>query len=104
VRRTGATNGRGHAGEGGRGTFEFLNLPSYRGVRTKTHTYAVTLTGRWLLYNNSDDPHQMKSLVHDPAQLPLMQRLDAAIEAWMKSTGDTFPFRENTTRFSNFPT
>lgn len=104
VRRTGATHGRGHAGEGGRGTFEFLNLPSYRGVRTKRHTYAVTLTGRWLLYSNSDDPHQMRNLVHDPAQLPLMQELDAAIEAWMKSTGDAFPFRENTTRFSNFPT
>jgi len=102
-RRMGGDNGRGHAGEGGRGTLEFVNLPSYRGVRTKTHTYAVTLTGRWLLYDNHSDPYQTKNLVHDPAQLPLMERLDAAIEAWMKTTGDTFCFRENTKRISTFP-
>ena len=95
--------GRRREGEGPGGTLEFVNLPSYRGVRTKTHTYAVTLTGRWLLYDNVADPYQLKNLVHDPAQLPLMEELDAAILAWMKSMGDDFPYVENTERYSRFP-
>lgn len=100
-RRRGAVQRREGEGEGG--TLKFVNLPSYRGVRTRTHTYAVTLTGRWLLYDNNADPYQLKNLVHDPAQLPLMEKLDAAILAWMKSTGDTFPYAENTKRYSSFP-
>ncbi|MES2393006.1 MAG: sulfatase [Acidobacteriota bacterium] len=90
-------------GEGEGGTLKFVNMPSYRGVRTRTHTYAVTLTGRWLLYDNVADPYQLKNLVHDPAQISLMEKLDAAILAWMKSTGDTFPYVENTKRYSSFP-
>lgn len=94
---------RRREGEGEGGTLEFVNLPSYRGVRTKTHTYAVTLTGRWLLYDNVTDPYQLKNLVHDPVQLPLMEKLDMAILAWLKSTGDNFPYAENTKRYSSFP-
>jgi arylsulfatase A-like enzyme len=94
----------GKAGEQGHGgTLEFVNQPSYRGVRTRTHTYAVTLNGRWLLFDNENDPYQMKNLVGDPAQKPLMERLDAAIMDWMKKTGDSFPYKENTKRISNFP-
>lgn len=99
---------RGHGGqrregEGPGGTLKFVNMPSYRGVRTRTHTYAVTLTGRWLLYDNVADPYQLKNLVHDPAQRPLMEKLDAAILAWMKDMNDTFPYAENTKRYSSFP-
>jgi arylsulfatase A-like enzyme len=90
-------------GEGTGGTLKFVNMPSYRGVRTSTHTYAVTLTGRWLLYDNRADPYQLKNLVHDPEQIPLMEKLDAAILAWTKSMGDSFPYEENTKRYSSFP-
>lgn len=48
--------GQRREGEGPGGTLKFVNMPSYRGLRTRTHTYAVTLTGRWLLYNNAADP------------------------------------------------
>ncbi len=63
----------------------------FRGVRTRTHTYAVAEDGRWLLYNNTVDPYQMKNLVDDPAQKALMRSLDGLIFAWQKSSGDAFP-------------
>jgi len=94
--------GQRREGEGEGGTLKFVNMPSYRGVRTRTHTYAVSLIGRWLLYDNVADPYQLKNLVHDPAQRPLMDKLDAAILTWMKSVGDTFPYEENTKRYSTF--
>ncbi len=82
----------------------WVNLPSYRGVRTKTHTYAVALSGRWLLFDNVADPYQMKNLVNDPAQKPLMDKLDAAILAWMKTAGDEdFPYKDALKKISNFP-
>ena len=60
-------------------------------MRTRTHTYAVAEDGRWLLYNNTVDPYQMKNLVDDPAQKALMRSLDGLIFAWQKSSGDAFP-------------
>ena len=93
----------GGPAEGWGGHQEWVNLPSYRGVRTKTHTYAVALTGRWLLYDNEADPYQLKNLVNDPAQRPLMEKLDAAIEEWIKRSGDRFPYRDSLKSVSNFP-
>ncbi len=89
--------------EGRGGHQEFVNQPSFRGVRTKTHTYAVALTGRWLLYDNVADPYQLKNLIHDPAQKPLIEKLDAAIEEWIKGSGDKFPYRDSLKSVSNFP-
>ena len=99
----GLPHGPNAAGAPAQGTQKFVNRPSYRGLRTKTHTYAVALTGRWLLYNNEADPYQLNNLIHDPAQKPLMEKFDAAIMAWMKQVGDSFPFKENIKRYSDFP-
>lgn len=66
--------------------------PPYRGVRTKTHTYVVADTGRWLLYDNEDDPYQMKNLVGDKSQVALMEKLDVQIEAWLETVKDSFPY------------
>lgn len=83
---------------------QFVNLPSYRGVRTDTHTYAVAEMGRWCLYDNVADPFQTKNLIADPAQRALMEALDADIMAWLKEANDPFPYAEAVTRVSNFPT
>jgi hypothetical protein len=93
----------GKPGAGVGENMEFVNQPSYRGVRTKTHTYAVAKTGRWLLFDNIADPYQMKNLVGDAAQKPLMEQFDAAILGWMKKSGDDFPLKENTKKISSFP-
>jgi arylsulfatase A-like enzyme len=38
-----------------------VGVPTYRGVRTGTHTYAVQLDGRRCFYDNKTDPYQMKN-------------------------------------------
>ena len=79
------------------------NVPSYRGVRTKTHTYAVQLDGRWCLYDNDADPYQMKNLVKDPGSKELIDKLDAALRAWSKSVGDPFPYDKVLGTYSTYP-
>ena len=64
----------------------------YRGLRTATHTYAVMADGRWLLYDNVADPYQLNNLAKDPAHKELMDGFDVKLRAWIKSTGDRFPF------------
>jgi arylsulfatase A-like enzyme len=81
-----------------------VNQPNYRGIRTDTHTYAVMGNGRWLLYDNRADPYQLKNLVNDPAQRPLMESFDRLIEAWLAESGDPFPYAQGKTRISDFPT
>ena len=77
--------------------------PSYRGARTKTHTYAVMPTGRWCLYDNVADPYQMNNLVRDSQHRPLMEKLDATILAWIESTRDPFPYRAAVGKISDAP-
>lgn len=66
--------------------------PPYRGVRTKTHTYVVADTGRWLLFDNVADPLQTRNLIEDPGQAPLIRQLDRTIEAWLAAMNDSFPY------------
>lgn len=80
-----------------------VDVPTYRGLRTNTHTYAVQLDGRWCLYDNIADPYQMKNLVTDPAQRALIQKFDAALIAWSKSTGDRFPYDKALQSYSSYP-
>ena len=83
----------GSAPEDGGGDVPPASHPSYRGARTRTHTYAVMPTGRWCLYDNVTDPYQMNNLIRDPQHRPLMEKLDAMILAWMETTRDPFPYR-----------
>ncbi len=80
-----------------------VNVQTYRGVRTHTHTYAIQLDGRWCLYDNVKDPYQMKNLVKDPSSKDLIRKLEAALINWSKSTGDPFPYEKATTTYSAYP-
>jgi arylsulfatase A-like enzyme len=80
-----------------------VNVQTYRGVRTATHTYAVQLDGRWCLYDNKADPYQMKNLVKDPANKALIEKFDKALIEWSKSTGDSFPYEKALTSYSAYP-
>ncbi len=86
------------------GGFVFQDpTPFYRGIRTTTHTYAVTEGGRWILYDNIADPYQQKNLVADPSQRALMEKLDEQIIAWQQSVNDAFQFRDVLQNISSFP-
>jgi arylsulfatase A-like enzyme len=84
-------------------TRQEVDVPTYRGLRTSTHTYAVQLDGRWCLYDNTADPYQMKNLVRDPAYKALIEKLDAALIAWSESTGDPFPYHKVLGSYSSYP-
>jgi arylsulfatase A-like enzyme len=80
-----------------------VNTPTYRGVRTATHTYAVQLDGRWFLYDNNADPYQMKNLVKDPASKRLIEKFDKALIAWSHSMEDGFPYDKALKSYSSYP-
>ncbi|MEO6982073.1 MAG: sulfatase [Edaphobacter sp.] len=68
--------------------------PVFRGIRTKTHTYAVASEGRWFLFDNEKDPLQQHNLLDDPAQKGLINHFDGLIAEWLKSADDPFPYAE----------
>jgi arylsulfatase A-like enzyme len=80
-----------------------LQPPNYRGLRSKTHTYAVASDGRWVLFDNTKDPYQMQNLIDDPAQKPLVDHFDTLIAAWLKEADDPFPFAVAMTQRSVAP-
>lgn len=63
----------------------------WRGVRTKTHTYArLEDGGPWILYDNKSDPYQMKNLVNDPAHNALRDEMEATMQSLLKKAHDPF--------------
>lgn len=63
----------------------------WRGVRTKTHTYArLADGGPWILFDNKKDPNQMKNLVKHPAHAKLRGEMDAKMQSLLKKAHDPF--------------
>ncbi len=62
----------------------------YRGVRTRRYTYAQTLEGPWLLFDNQADPYQLKNLVNAPQYAELQAQLKGILERKLKDAGDSF--------------
>lgn len=84
-------------------TRQEIDVQTYRGVRTKTHTYAVQLDGRWCLYDNLANPYQIKNLVRGRANKALIEKLDAVLIAWSNATGDPFPYEKALGSYSSYP-
>jgi arylsulfatase A-like enzyme len=55
----------------------------YRGVRTRRYTYTVYAKGEWFLYDNQQDPYQLKNLVNDPAYAEVKAELRKELDAWL---------------------
>ena len=65
--------------------------PLFRGIRTDQHTYAFGVDGRWLLYDNREDPFQMHNLVDDEKTSKLRSDLEGLMFDWLKAAHDPFP-------------
>jgi len=62
----------------------------YRGIRTRRYTYVRDLTGPWLLYDNLEDPYQLRNLVNRPEYADLQKHLDQLLDRKLKQTNDQF--------------
>jgi arylsulfatase A-like enzyme len=62
----------------------------WRGVRTKTHTYARRSDTRkpWMLFDNRADPYQVTNLVDRPEYAALVAKLDARTTGLLAEAGD----------------
>ena len=65
--------------------------PLFRGVRTSRHTYAIANDGRWCLYDNAEDPYQVRNLIGDGGRSRLCRELDGLLLDWMRKASDPFP-------------
>ncbi len=70
--------------------------PLFRGVRTGRFTYAVADDGRWCLFDDREDPYQMRNLIDDPAYANTADELDGLISDWLRRAHD--PFRLDASR------
>lgn len=71
-----------------------VDVPIYRGIRTTRHTYAVGDQGRWLLYDNHEDPYQQHNLAKDPSRFDVMRELDGEILNHLRRAEDPYPFEQ----------
>jgi len=62
--------------------------PGWWGLRTPRYTYARTLDGPWLLYDNEADPYQMSNLAGAAASADLLRYLDAQLRRRLDEAGD----------------
>ena len=70
----------------------------YRGLRTERYTYLRDLHGPWMLFDNQEDPYQLKNLVSDQPQV--VRRMDDELSAKLRSLEDEFlPGEEYFRRF-----
>ena len=52
---------------------------------------SLTPDGRWLLYDNREDPYQMHNLVDDPSHAKLSSDLHGVMLDWIRKAHDPFP-------------
>jgi arylsulfatase A-like enzyme len=62
----------------------------YRGLRTERYTYARSIHGPWLLYDNRRDPYQMRNLCGTAGAKALQARLNRALDERLRAVKDDF--------------
>ncbi len=66
------------------------NWPEWRGIRTERYTYVKWLDGKEELYDNVEDPYQMKNLAESPKDLPLLHALRIRLAELLADAHDEF--------------
>ena len=65
--------------------------PEWRGVKTQSHTYAKWLNGGELLYDDLEDPGQMRNMADRPESCLVLKRMRELLEHLLRQAHDTFP-------------
>lgn len=66
----------------------------FRAVRTKQYTYVRTLQGAVSLFDNLNDPYQMKNLLDQTDFKTIQKDLDTQLNTALKKIGDDFKPRD----------
>ena len=66
------------------------NEPAYRAIRTNRYTYIRTLKGPAMLFDDDQDPYQMKNLIDQPDSSALQKNMDDRLQALLHRIGDEF--------------
>lgn len=84
-----------------RGTLIHLPVPitevrrygfaEYRGLSARRYTYVRSIKGPWLLYDNQNDPFQMRNLIGKSVAKLLQARLNRDLDDELKRRKDEFP-------------
>jgi arylsulfatase A-like enzyme len=64
--------------------------PEWRGIKTKRYTYCQWLTGEEELYDNLEDPFQMKNLIQHRKELPILNRMRRRLKDFLVAAHDDF--------------
>ncbi|MFO7975237.1 MAG: sulfatase [Candidatus Hydrogenedentota bacterium] len=62
----------------------------YRGIVDSRYTYVRDLEGPWLLFDNENDPYQLKNLCNDPSMAEIQAKLDAQLNKRLAERNDEF--------------
>jgi arylsulfatase A-like enzyme len=62
----------------------------FRAVRTPRYTYARSLEGDWLLFDNEKDPYQQKNLVQSPEHKSVLKKMNVILDQKLKASNDEF--------------
>lgn len=62
----------------------------FRGIITKTHTYAKDLYGEWLLFDNVADPYQLNNLASNSSFESISNNLDELLNEELSRLNDEF--------------
>ncbi|MFB3789603.1 MAG: sulfatase [bacterium] len=66
------------------------NGRTWRGVRTRRHTYARFVDADWVLYDNWADPYQKDNLIGRPEHRALRDAMENELQRWLKRMNDPF--------------
>jgi arylsulfatase A-like enzyme len=64
--------------------------PEWRGVKTKQYTYCQWLTGEEELYDDLEDPFQMKNLAVESPDIPILKHLRSRLKDFLAEAHDDF--------------
>lgn len=67
-----------------------FSFPEWRGIITKTHTYARFRDRVWVLYDDENDPFQLNNLAETLEYEGLRNKLEAKLQEWLDLLGDPF--------------
>jgi len=75
----------------------------WRGLRTQRYTYVIDREGPWMLYDELEDPYQLRNRIADPAYVAVQSQLDTDLRRRLEARGDTFVPGADLIRLAGYP-